>query len=136
MSVPIKRMTGTMAVETAEAERGKPACSKYATNGCVSRSVASPVRNTATHELTSRIERRGETSSTWGSSPDASIILLDRVCTGTEISDSRERHPAAVWTLKEAIRGDNAMTWRQQLLSSPGVGCGRVDVVGQCGSVK
>ena len=107
MSVPIKRMTGTMAVETAEAEQGKPACSKYATNGCVSRSVASPVRNTATHELTSRIERRGETSSTWGSSPDASIILLDRVCTGTEISDSRERHPAAVWTLKEAIRGDN-----------------------------
>ena len=57
MSVLIKRMTGTMAVETAEAERGKPACSKYATNGCVRRSGPSPVRNAATHELTSRIDK-------------------------------------------------------------------------------
>ena len=57
MSVLIKRMTGTMVVETAAAERGKPACSKYATNGCVRRSGPSPVRNAATHELTSSIDK-------------------------------------------------------------------------------
>ena len=56
MSVPRKRMTATAEVETAEAERGKSACSKYATNGCVRRSVAIPVTNTAMHALTSRID--------------------------------------------------------------------------------
>ena len=60
MSVPRKRMTATAEVETAEAERGKPACSKYATNGCVRRSGPSPVRNAATHELTSRIDKASD----------------------------------------------------------------------------
>ena len=51
MSVPIKRMAAVAEVETADAARGKPAFSKCATNGCVSRSVAIPVRNTDMHEF-------------------------------------------------------------------------------------
>eukprot|EP00964_Phaeocystis_antarctica_P025541 scaffold14370_cov72-Phaeocystis_antarctica.AAC.1 len=90
------------------AERGKPACSKYATNGCVRRSGPSPVRNAATHELTSSIDK------TSGFIEDCYGVAEDWLVESTPLSRGRTARRTIARTAPVTKKWGGILPWPQE----------------------